>query len=203
MHLEVFTEEPSTEAALQNLLPRLLPTGVTFGTHLFQGKNDLLDKLPNRLRAYRGVHPQQLRVIVIVDLDNDDCHDLKGRLEHAARQAGLPTKSTAGAEGMFLVMNRIVIEELEAWFFGDPEAVRAAYPRMPAHFEYKAWYRNPDAVSGGTKEAFHRLLRRAGYYGAYVPSIEVARSISAHMDPDRNRSHSFRVFCDGVAALFH
>lgn len=30
------------------------------------------------------------------------------------------------------LVNRIAIEELEAWYFGDWEAVRTAYPRIPS-----------------------------------------------------------------------
>jgi hypothetical protein len=29
-------------------------------------------------------------------------------------------------------LNRIAVEELEAWFFGDIEALRAVYPKLSA-----------------------------------------------------------------------
>lgn len=56
-HLGFLLEEPSIEAALQILLPLLLGIGVTFRLHPFQGKSDLLAKLPARLRAYRSYLP--------------------------------------------------------------------------------------------------------------------------------------------------
>jgi len=44
-HLELLVEEPSMEAFLRALLPRVLPAGRTFEVHAFQGKDDLLAKL--------------------------------------------------------------------------------------------------------------------------------------------------------------
>jgi hypothetical protein len=73
--------------------------------------------------------PSDYRIVVIVDEDRQDCLDIKGRLEEAAQQAGLVTRSTGEQPGGFQVLNRIAIEELEAWFFGDPEAIKAAYRR--------------------------------------------------------------------------
>ena len=51
-HLEFLVEEPSMEAFLRALLPRLLPRDRSFEVHPFQGKSDLLDKLQARLRGY-------------------------------------------------------------------------------------------------------------------------------------------------------
>ena len=47
-HLEVLVEEESMEALLDSLLPRLAP-GVSFAIRRFQGKHDLLQKLPQRM----------------------------------------------------------------------------------------------------------------------------------------------------------
>lgn len=44
-HLEVLVEEPSMEAFLGALLPRLLPADRSFVVHPFQGKTDLMGKL--------------------------------------------------------------------------------------------------------------------------------------------------------------
>lgn len=41
-HFELLVEEPSMEAFLRALLPRLLPQGRTFEVHAFQGKGDLM-----------------------------------------------------------------------------------------------------------------------------------------------------------------
>ena len=115
------------------------------------------------------------------------------RLDQAARAAGFATRTNAQG-GIFQVVNRIVMEELEAWFFGDQDALTAAYPRIRRRSLSKARYRDPDSIPGGTWEALAAILKRAGYYSSRMPKIEVARAVSLHMTPERNRSPSFRVF---------
>lgn len=198
MHLEVLVEEPSAEVALSNLLPRLMPADSTFRLHVYNGKQDLLRRLPNRLLGYSRYLPEDWRVIVLVDRDADDCHELKQRLDRAATQAGLTPRTQTRGAARFHVLNRIAIEELEAWFFGDVVALRAAYPRVAESLDRKQAYRDPDAIRGGTKE---RLARVLGYGRDTYPEIAVARAVSEHMVPERNRSHSFQVFAAGIAAL--
>ncbi len=177
-HIEVLVEEPSAEVALRALLPRMLDH-VTFEVHAFQGKADLLRQLPARLAGYARWLPADWRILVLVDRDDDDCHALKARLEAAAREAGLPTRSAPSAQGAFAVVNRLAIEELEAWYFGDWEAVRAAYPRVPAGVPQQAGFRDPDAIRGGTWEAFERVLGRRGYFKGGLAKIRAApRSVA-------------------------
>lgn len=63
--------------------------------------------------------------------------------------AGLQSKCAPQGQ-VFQVVNRIAVEELEAWFFGDWSALQAAYPRVPATIPQKARFRDPDAIVGGT-----------------------------------------------------
>ena len=196
-HLEVLVEEPSMEAFLGALLPRLLPAGRSFLLHSFQGKADLLGKLQNRLRGYASWLPDDWRVVVVVDRDDDDCVALKAQLEAMARRAKLRTRSGAGKQPWQLV-NRIAIEELEAWFFGDWPAVCAVYPRMSERVVAQAAYRHPDAVAGGTWEAFERVLQRRGYFRGGLAKIEAARALGGVIDPQRNRSPSFACLRDAV-----
>ena len=128
-HLVLLVEEPSMEAFLTALLPRMLPAGRTFEIRVFQGKHDLLRNLQARLSGYRHWLPHDWRLVVLVDRDNDDCRALKAQLEQTAAAAGLLSRAEAGGHP-WQVVNRIVIEELEAWYFGDWDAVRAAYPRV-------------------------------------------------------------------------
>jgi hypothetical protein len=200
MRIEFLLEEPSAEAALQILLPKILGS-VPFAMHAHNGKHDLLAKLPGRLKGYRRWMQRDMRIVVLVDNDQDDCRALKARLEHAALAAGFPTKSSPSRKRRFEVLNRLAIEELEAWYFGDADALVAAYPGLPATLASQAKYRDPDAISGGTWEALERLLQRAGYYPGGMPKVETARNVSLHMDPQRNRSRSFQVFRDGLLAL--
>ena len=130
--------------------------------------------------------------MVVVDQDDDNCAKLKASLEAMATEAGFVTRSTAKG-GFYSVVNRLAIEELEAWYFGDWPAVRAAFPRVPDTIPTQAKYRDPDAIAGGTWEAFERILQKSGYFKGGLRKIEVARSIAAYMKPGGNRSKSFQV----------
>jgi len=200
MHFEFFVEEVSTEAALLNLIPKILEVEHTFAIHPFQGKPDLLANLPARLRAFRKWLPKDWRIVVLIDEDREDCKALKGQLEKAAKKAGLVTRTSTKGQSPFQILNRLAIEELEAWFFGDVLAVKAAYPRVLATLSKKAKYRDPDSIVGGTWEALERELKKAGYYPTGMPKIEVSRNVSHYMDVERNRSRSFQVFVNGLKA---
>jgi len=198
-HLEVLVEEPSMEAFLRELLPRLLPQDRSFQVYPFQGKCDLLGKLPDRLRGYATWLPADWRIVVVVDRDDEDCRDLKRRLERAAVDAGLSTR-TRPARGRWQLVNRVAVEELEAWYFGDWAAVRSVYPRVAATIPNRAAFRTPDAISGGTWEAFERVLQQHGYFDGGLRKIEAARSIGAVLDPQRCSSPSFRSFQQAIVA---
>ena len=190
MHVEVFVEEPSAREALVQLLPKILPSEHTFEVHAFRDKQELLREMPKRLQAYAKWLPSDWRIVVLVDEDREDCRALKRRLVEAAEAAHLADR----------VLCRIVVEELEAWFFGDVDALRAVYPRLPSTLHRRRAYRDPDAIAGGTWEALHRLLLAHGYAAGLVKT-EAAKRIARHMDPDRNRSHSFQVFRRGLERL--
>lgn len=93
-HVEVLVEEPSMEAALRLLLPSMLGP-VSFEVYPHQCKEELLARLPMRLQGYRPWLPQDWRIVVVVDRDNDDCQGLKERLETMAHRAGLKTRTPA------------------------------------------------------------------------------------------------------------
>ena len=190
-HIEVLVEERSMEAALRVFLPRVVGR-LTFQIHPFRGKDDLMAKLPKRLRGYGMWLPEDWRVVVLVDRDDDDCLCLKLHLETIAWEAGLQTRG-ASLDGRYAVATRLAIEELEAWYFGDWIAVRAAYPRVPEGVPRKAAFRDPDSI-GDTWEQFEKVLQRARYFTGGLRKIEAARAIAAHWDPDRNVSESFRAF---------
>ena len=187
------------EAALEILVPRILGAGQSFRIHSHQGKADVLDKLLARLRGYRHWLPQDHGIVIVVDEDRRDCREIKATLEQVAQAAGLVTRSRARSQGgRFRVINWLAVEELEAWLLGDIDAVRAAYPSVPVNLPKKSGFRDPDAIAGGTWEAFERVLQGAGYHLGGLQKIRAAREIAVHMDPDQSRSRSFRGF---VAAL--
>jgi hypothetical protein len=198
IHLELLVEEPSMEAFLRALLPRLVPVDRTFEVHSFQGKGDLLKKLEQRLRAYAQWLPEDWRIVVVVDRDDDDCHALKGQLEKMARRAGLRTRSRSGGTS-WQIVNRIAVEELEAWYFGEWSAVCAAYPRTSDRVPLRRGFRDPDGIVGGTWEAFERVMQGHGYFKGGLTKVDTARTVGAMIDPSRSTSASFRAFANAIA----
>ncbi len=200
MNLEILVEERSAEHALRALLPRIV-SRVDFEIRVFQGKPDLLKKLPDRLKGYAGwIARADTCLVVLVDRDNDDCLRLKADMEQMAAAAGLLTATSASVSRPPAVVNRIAVEELEAWFFGDVPALCAAYSRIPVSLGQQAKYRDPDAIAGGTCEALERVLQARGYHSGGLAKVAAATAIAQHMNVEA-RSRSFQVFRDGVRRL--
>lgn len=170
------------------------------GISTCRSKSRLLQELPIRLRGYRQQIEggEDIRIAVLVDRDRDDCVRLKARLEAMARDAGLVTRSNVSGDGRFAVLNRIAVEELEAWFIGDPEALRRAFTSLRGK-PFPKSFTTPDSC--GTWEQLHRFLKRQGIYRGHYPKIEAARTIAQHMEIGRNQSVSFRQFVRGVDRL--
>lgn len=187
------------EAFLRAVLPMILGR-IQFKIRRFHSKDQLLKHLPSRLQGYAQWIPADHKIVVLIDRDNEDCKRLKAQLEPMALNAGLATRRQP-ADDQFTVINRIVIEELEAWYFGDWRAVQNAYPRVSPTIPRQRRYRDPDAIQGGTWEQFERVLQRAGYFKNRLRKIEAAQSIGPYIDPENNRSHSFRCFRDALREL--
>ncbi|TSE27278.1 hypothetical protein Tsedi_00108 [Tepidimonas sediminis] len=199
--IEFLVEEPSAEEALRHVLPRLLRGRARWKLINLGSKYKLLRALPDRLAAYRDriARGEPLRVVVLVDRDTDDCAALKRQLEDMAKAAALATKTHPDAQGLFHVVNRIAVEELESWFIGDAAALRQAFRSLPTVDVGKGVFRNPD--NGGSWEALHRFLKKHGIYKNSYPKIDAARRIAPYLDLQVNRSRSFQVFVEGVEAL--
>jgi hypothetical protein len=143
--------------------------------------------------------PENHRIVVVVDRDDEDCRTLKQRLEDCSCKAGLATRSNRDG-GQFRVINRIAIEELEAWYFGAWDAVLAAYPRVKPTTPRKKRYRDSDNIAG-TCEAFEHVLQAAGYFETGLRKIEAARLIGLKLDPTKNTSRSFQVFYNALREM--
>ncbi len=203
MHIEFLLEEASDEILLTTIIPKIVGSDITLRFHDFRGKQNLIQKLPIRLKGYKNLLQSNpnWKIVVLVDRDNEDCKVLKQKIEAIINDAGLTTHSISQN---FQVLNRIAIEELEAWFFGDVEAIRSAYPKVSENLTRNRNYRNPDEIKGGTCEALERVLASKGYYAkGYMPKTEVARNISQFLNIDLNTSQSFQVFRDGIKLLIN
>lgn len=196
-HLEIFVEEPSSAAALRVLVPRIRDD-VGFKIYEFQGCHDLLGKLPERFRGFARWLPEDYRIVVLIDRDREDCLARKRKILEMARRSGLRTTARGSTSPQVLV--RIAVEELESWFLGDTAALRRTFSGVPKDLEKKAAFRDPDAIVN-TWEHLHKVLKDAGHFAGGFQKIRCAREIAAHMDPEVNRSHSFRVFRDGLRSL--
>lgn len=197
MQLYFLLEEESAQAALQILLPRLLPAHYQFRFRPFEGCYDLLKQLPAVLRAYKSrleqPGQQDLRVVVLVDADGIAERRMQA-LEQAATDAGLLTYAQAAGQRPFYVVNTLAVQELEAWFLGDPLAIRTAYPRTrPHHFD------NPDTVA----EAWETLLRvlQKADPKATKAKVRWAETIAPYLDIEQNNSPSFQYFRQCLASL--
>ena len=97
------------------------------------------------------------------------------------------------ANSQWQVATRIAIEELEAWYFGNWEAVSAAYPNVPADIPRRAANRESDKILGGTWEAFERILRKRNYFASGLRKVEAAALIGKHFDVEKCSSPSFAI----------
>ena len=148
------------EAALRALLPRVLGD-VSLDMFTYQGKPDLLRELPKRLRSQSSWLPNNWRIIVIVDADNDDCENLRRRLNRIATDSNLTVRAKSPSGG---IATRIAIEELRGlvlWRLGSCGRRTHEYPLESSE---KRGIVNSDRIRGGTWEAFERVLQAAGYF---------------------------------------
>ena len=181
--LVFFLEEPSARALLDGLLPRVLPMDlVTLRFVVFEGRQDLEKQLVRKLRGWRT---PDTRFVVLRDQDAGVCLRVKERLAALCAEAGKPD-----------ALVRVACRELESWYIGDLRAVGEALdlPSLGARQRSRR-FRTPDTLvkpSVALREATNERYQK----------IAGSRAISATLDVgERNLSHSFHVFLDGVRAL--
>jgi hypothetical protein len=216
MHFEVLVEDASGKIALDNLMGKIF--GSNGQTHSWRilpykgigripkdfrknrtdpSKRLLLDNLPRLLKGYGRAYQNdtQVAIIVVVDLDDQNCKAFKRELLNIRDQCN-PAPNT---------LFRIAIEELESWFMGDPQAIKSAYPRADSRVidSYTqdsicgTWEKLADAIFTGGSSS----LRRLGWPNIGQIKCEWAEKITPRMDIQKNRSKSFQVFRDGLTRL--
>ncbi|MGN7456380.1 DUF4276 family protein [Paenibacillus pasadenensis] len=179
MMLIFLLEEISMKAALDELLPKVIPPQVAFMTIKHEGKSDLEKSIPIKLKAFRTPHTY---FVILRDKDTGDCMEIKNRLKSLCEKGGRPD-----------TLVRIVCHELESWFLGDLQAVEKAFSQEGlSELQEKAKYRDPD-----------RLANPAQELGKLVPYRKLAgsRAISPFLSVDDNKSRSFQVFISGIHSL--
>lgn len=175
-------EEPSLKVFLLEYLPRLIPGWTHEQDFLLvphEGKSDLEKSISNKLRNWRE---PEVRFVIVRDNDGADCNHLKARLLELCE----------GSRREALV--RLICQELEGWYIGDPGALEQAYPterkvlkRLSQRFP------DPDTCQKPSRE-LERLL-------ADFQKQDAARRLGRLLRYEVNRSRSLRVFSQGVERL--
>ncbi|MBX6030767.1 DUF4276 family protein [Pseudomonas aeruginosa] len=212
MHIEILVEDSSGQTLLETLVPKILGAQGdphTWRIHFYKGigripknlnaggdpaKRILLDQLPKLLRGY-GRTPGIDAVVVVLDSDRRDCVDFLAELKALA----------AGCNPAPNTLFRIAVEEMEAWYFGDRQALLTAYPRAKADVlnRYQqdsvceTWERLADAIYPGGSAA----IKKAGWPLPGQVKHEWAEKIGPLLEPDQNTSPSFGKLRDGLRRL--
>lgn len=163
---------------LDGFLPRLFPS-LPFLCVPHEGKQDLEKSIPRKLRAW---HEPGVLFCVIRDNDGGDCRVLKEALVSLCRQGGRAD-----------TLVRIACQELEAWYFGAPDALADAFGRESLRgIAAKQRFRDPDTI-----------VQPAAALAKLVPKFQKvsgARTLAQKL-PRENRSRSFRVLLEGLDRL--
>lgn len=177
-----FLEEPSAEAMLKVLIPRILPPEhFKCSFRVFRGKQDLEKNLPLKLRAWRN---RAAWLVVLRDQDACDCRQLKQRLKLICTDAGHPS-----------TLIRIACHELESFYLGDLSAVEKGLGlKGIAKLQGKEKYRDPDALRYPARD-LDRLT--AGKY----QKLSGSRAIAPHLDLHQNTSTSFKALIQGIRKI--
>lgn len=213
MHFEILVEDSSGAKLMESVLPKLLGeqgNPHSWRVHGYNGigripkkemdaradpaKRMLLDRLPGILRAHGKTHGIDA-VVVILDTDKRDCVDFLAELKALA----------AGCNPAPNTLFRLAIEEVEAWYLGDRQALEKAYPRAKADVLNRyvqdsvcgTWELLADAIHPGGSAA----IKKAGWPLPGQIKHEWAEKIGPLLDPDRNVSPSFGKLRDGLRRL--
>lgn len=216
MHFEFLVEGQVELTALSILIPKILGDynqPHTWKIHKHRGigripddpsrppnqKNPtLLHNLPSKLRAYGNAGRTDLVVVLLVDLDDrHNCVTFKDELVNLLNYCS--------QKPAYLV--RIAIEELEAWFLGDQQAIKQAYPQVDQSIlnayvqdsQCGTWEKLADAIYPGGSHALSQYGKRS------VKILEQKRiwasKICPFINEHNNQSPSFKAFCDGVKKM--
>lgn len=212
MHVEVLVEDASGKKFLEIILPMLWGdhgAPHTWRVHAYKGvghvprglksgadpaRRVLLNRLPALLKGYDKT-PGIDAVVVVVDVDQRDCRVFLEELRQLAIDCGLRT----------MPMYRLAIEEMEAWYLGDREAVLKAWPgakvdvlnRYVQDSVCGTWEVLADAIHPGGSDA----IRKDGWPLPGELKNRWAEQIAPLMNIECNESPSFAKLRDGLRRL--
>lgn len=176
-------EEPSAEAMLKGVLPRLIPKDIDVKYIVFEGKQDLEKQLERRLKFWCMANSVFL---VMRDKDSGDCVRIKNNLAAKIKSSGKSDVSVV----------RIACHELESFYLGDLNAVEVGLEVAGlSRHQDSGKYRNPDTLANAAEELV-KLTKNT------YQKLAGSRAIAPHLTlGGANRSHSFNVLLRGVQFL--
>lgn len=177
-------EEPSAQALLTTLLPRLIDTAVIQPRLIpFEGKQDLEKRLVGKLRGYINPHA---RFIVMRDQDSaPDCRVVKARLAAKCAEAG---KSA-------VTLVRVACQALETFYLADLAAVEQVLNIRNLHTQQpNAKFRAPDYLEAPDHE-LGKLTNQA------YQKVRDSRRLGSVLDLANTRSGSFTNLLGAIKRL--
>lgn len=201
MFIEVLTEGSSDVPVVREVLIRHfgLNEHIDFRIHPHRGRGKLpanplsqpdpkhrglFDQLPAKLRGFGTYMNEQCLVLVLIDVDDDNCVQLLAKLNKLLNI--LPTKPPR-------VLFRLAIEETESWFLADTNAIKMAFPKAKL-----AVIQNfaPDARVG----AWEKLAECLGHKPSHGAPKKTnwAEQISPHLNFDTPFSPSLGKLISGL-----
>jgi hypothetical protein len=214
MHFEILVEDHSGKKALDILTPKIIGNEHTFKVYPYKGigripknmkdskdagKRILLNNLPKLLKGYgrtfSGYKNYSSVVILVCDLD-DKCMKVFREELFDVLNACNPRPKTHFC---------FAIEEGEAWFLGDLNAVKSAYPTAKDSILNSyvndsicgTWEKLADAVYHGGA----RKLSALGWQAIGIEKACWAERITPHMIVNDNKSPSFCYFRDKMRLI--
>ena len=216
MHFEILIEDMSGRRALEVLVPKIIGDGPhTCRVFSYKGvgkipkdqkvalgvrHKQLLNDLPRRLQGYGKTFPadsdhHSTAVVVVCDLDKKDKQTFLDELSSILQDCS-PKPLTRFC---------LAIEEGEAWFLGDADAILAAYPlaKQSVLENYVqdsicgTWETLADAIYTGG----HSALVEKGWQAVGAEKFRWAENITPNMDVGRNKSPSFAYFREQLMSL--
>ncbi|HQO34674.1 MAG TPA: hypothetical protein PLG59_08440 [bacterium] len=215
MHFEILVEDQSGKKALGVLVPEIVGKEHTVKIYAYKGigripknmrgpndpsKRLLLENLPKLLRGYgktfRGyTEDYPAAVIVVCDLDRKCLITFRQEMLDILNACN-PKPNTRFC---------FAIEEGEAWFLGDLNAIKSAYPKakdavLNSYINDSicgTWEKLADAVYPGGASA----LFSGGWQAVGAEKSKWAERIPPFMDIMNNQSPSFCHFCTKLREL--
>jgi hypothetical protein len=180
-----FLEELSAKVMLEGFINahfKYDPAEFDFRYCVHEGKQDLEKNLERRLKGW--LLPDTM-FVVIRDQDAGDCVLIKKNLHGKCKAAGRPE-----------AVVRIACHELESFYLGDLAAVAQGLGlRNSVKSKNKAFFREPDMIVQPSKKL--EALTKGTYQ-----KIDGSRKIAPFLNPQINRSHSFRVLYKTLCDIF-